>query len=200
MQSFIASLRISAATMVTCVVGFTLVTLGVAQVTRPDAANGSLIKLPDGTVVGSRLIAQRFAQSRYFWPRPSACEYNASAAAGSNKSPTNPDLTQRATKLVAMYGATADKPLPADLATASGGGLDPHITERAATYQAERVAGARGVSREQLEALIRKLAFSPGGPLTPERIVNVLQLNLALDETVATAPVSPNVNSTVVMR
>lgn len=190
MHSLIASMRITAATMLVCVAGYTLVILGIAQVVTPETANGSLITGPDGTIVGSRLIAQKFVQPRYFWSRPSAVDYNGAGAGGSNKSPTSPDLKVRAAQLVARYGATADNPLPADLAAASGGGLDPHITERAARYQADRIATARGVSREQVDVLIRKFAFSPGGPLTPDRVVNVLELNLALDEAVTTAPVS----------
>jgi len=187
MQTLLASLRISAATMLICVGGYTLVILGVAQVLTPNAANGSLIERSDGTIVGSRLIAQKFEQPCYFWPRPSAVDYNAAGAGGSNKSPTSPDLTERAAGFVARYGATADHPLPADLAAASGGGLDPHITEQAALYQAERVAGARGIPTKQVGALIQKLAFSPGGPLTPDRVVNVLELNVALDEGAADA-------------
>jgi K+-transporting ATPase ATPase C chain len=140
-----------------------------------------LILRPDGSVVGSRLIAQKFEQPRYFWPRPSAPDYNASGAAGSNKSPTSSALAERASALVERYGATPENPLPADLAAASGGGLDPHISERAALYQAERVARARGVARGRVEELVAEHAFSPGGPLTAERVVNVLELNLALD-------------------
>lgn len=183
MQSFVVSLRIAVATMLLCVAGYTLVILGIAQIVTPDTANGSLVQRPDGTIVGSRLIAQNFEQQGYFWPRPSACNYNASGAAGSNKSPTSPDLTKRAGELIARHGATTERPLPADLAAASGGGLDPHITARAAHYQAERVADARGVPIDHIEALIHEQAFSPGGPLTPERLVNVLELNLTLDET-----------------
>lgn len=180
MYLLMASLRVAAASMLICVGGYTLVVLGVAQVT-PDTAEGSLIRRADGAVLGSRLIAQKFEQSGYFWPRPSAPDYNASGAAGSNKSPTSSDLTERAAKTVDQYGATTEKPLPADLAAASGGGLDPHITEHAALYQVERIANARGVSRNQIQALIAQHAFAPGGPLTPERLVNVLELNLALD-------------------
>jgi K+-transporting ATPase ATPase C chain len=182
MQSLLASLRIAAASMLICVAGYTLLILGVAQVLTHDTAEGSLITRADGTVVGSRLIAQKFEQPGYFWPRPSAPDYNASGAAGSNKSPTSTDLTERASKSIAQYGATTDNPLPADLAAASGGGLDPHITEHGALYQAERVAKARGLTRAQVEGLIAKHAFSPGGPLTPDRLVNVLELNVALDE------------------
>jgi len=185
MRSLIASMRITAATLLICVAGYTLVILGVAQIATPDTANGSLIHRADGTIAGSRLIAQKFAQPGYFWPRPSACEYNASGAAGSNKSPTSTDLTDRAAQLVARYGATVSKPLPTDLAAASGGGLDPHISERAARYQTERVAAARGRPIREIEDLIQKHAFSPGGVMTPDRLVNVLVLNLALDATAA---------------
>jgi K+-transporting ATPase ATPase C chain len=181
MQSLIASLRVAVATITVCVVGYAAVILGVAQLLSPKTAAGSLITRADGTVVGSRLIAQKFAEPGYFWPRPSAVDYNAAGAGGSNKSPTSPDLTKRAEKLVAEYGATAEHPLPPELATASGSGLDPHISEHAALYQADRVAGARGVAPAAVEALIRARAFAPGGPLTPERVVNVLELNLALD-------------------
>jgi K+-transporting ATPase ATPase C chain len=90
-------------------------------------------------------------------------------------------LTERAQELIARYGATPGNPLPAELAAASGGGLDPHITERAARYQAARVARARGIDTSRVEALIAERAFAPGGVLTPDRIVNVLDLNLALD-------------------
>jgi K+-transporting ATPase ATPase C chain len=181
MQSVVASVRIVIATLLICVGGYTALILGVARIATPDTALGSLIAKPDGSVVGSRLIAQKFAQPRYFWPRPSAADYNASAAAGSNKSPTSGDLTERARGLVEQYGASAGQPLPAELAAASGAGLDPHITEHAALYQAQRVAEARGLEPAMLQALIGEHAFAPGGFLTRNRLVNVLELNLALD-------------------
>jgi K+-transporting ATPase ATPase C chain len=182
MSSLIASLRIVVATLLVCVAGYTIVILGVAQVLTPDTAQGSLITRADGTLAGSRLIAQEFKEPRYFWPRPSAAGWNASAAAGSNKSPTSADLVARATDLIARYGATAERPLPAELAAASGGGLDPHISEHAARWQAQRVADARDdLSLARVEALIEEHAFAPGGALTPDRVVNVLELNLALD-------------------
>ncbi len=181
-SSAIASFRIVGATMLVCVLGYSLVVLAAAQL-FPDTARGSLIVSESGAVVGSRLIGQAFSEDRYVWPRPSnaGAGYDAMAAAGSNKSPTSPDLTARAEALVARYGATANTPLPAELAASSGGGLDPHITERAALYQAGRVADARGLPTSRVEALIGSLAFSPGGALTPDRLVNVLELNLALD-------------------
>jgi K+-transporting ATPase ATPase C chain len=183
MASLVTSIRLVVATMLICVVGYTLAILGVAQF-FPDTARGSLIATADGKIIGSRLIAQNFTEPRYFWPRPSAAGkegFDATAAAGSNKSPTSTDLTERARELVARYGATAERPLPAELAAASGGGLDPHISVHAASYQAERVAKARDLPLPQVEALIVQHAFAPGGFLTPDRLVNVLELNLALD-------------------
>lgn len=183
MALLVTSLRLVVATLLICVVGYTAAIMGVARF-FPDTAQGSLITAAEGKVVGSRLIAQNFTEPRYFWPRPSAAGkegYDATAAAGSNKSPTSADLTERARQLIARYGATAAKPLPAELAAASGGGLDPHIREQAALYQAARVAEVRGLPLSQVEALIDRLAFAPGGPLTPDRLVGVLELNIALD-------------------
>jgi K+-transporting ATPase ATPase C chain len=182
MGSLVTSLRLVVATMVVCVVLYAGIVYGVGQALTPDTANGSLVQREDGGVVGSRLVAQKFTQPRYLWPRPSAVDYNAAGAGGSNKSPTSPDLTARAKDAVAAYGATDARRLPADLAAASGGGLDPHVTERAALYQVDRVTAARPrLSRARIEALVREHAFSPGGPLNRERLVNVLEVNLALD-------------------
>jgi K+-transporting ATPase ATPase C chain len=181
MEFLLASIRLVVASMLICVAGYATVILGIAQIATPATANGSLIRAADGTIVGSRLIAQKFTEPRYFWPRPSAVDYNGAGAGGSNKSPTSTDLTDRAMETVAQYGATAASPLPAELAAASGGGLDPHITERAALYQVARIAQTRGVGQADVEAVISEHAFAPGGFLTPERLVNVLELNLALD-------------------
>ena len=102
-------------------------------------------------------------------------------AAGSNLSPTSADLAARAAETVARYGATDGNPVPADLVAASGGGLDPHISLDGALYQADRVAAARGLDPVRVRDLIEQQAAAPGAIFTPERIVNVLQLNLALD-------------------
>jgi K+-transporting ATPase ATPase C chain len=181
MKSLIASLRLTLATLVICSGGYTLVIWGVGRIFTPDTAEGSLITRADGTVVGSRLIAQKFTQPKYFWPRPSAVDYNASGAGGSNKSPTSLDLTKRAMTATAAFEATGTNPVPAELVAASGGGLDPHISIHGARYQAPRIAHARGVSQAEIEKLIESMSFSPGGFLTPDRLVNVLELNLALD-------------------
>jgi K+-transporting ATPase ATPase C chain len=181
MNSLLTSLRILVATIAVCVVGYVAVILGVAQLLTPGTANGSLVETPDGRVVGSRLIAQGFTEPGYFWPRPSAVDYNADDAGGSNKSPTSADLTARADSLVARYGATPANPVPPELVAASGSGLDPHISVEAARYQAPRVAAARGLPLSRVDALIEAHAFAPGRLLTSGRIVNVLELNLALD-------------------
>ncbi|MCW5553850.1 MAG: potassium-transporting ATPase subunit C [Verrucomicrobiae bacterium] len=181
MKPLIASIRLVIVTLLICVAGYTALILGFAQLVTPGTAEGSLIKDTDGKIVGSHLIAQSFTNAVYFWPRPSAVGYNAAAAGGSNKSPTSTNLTERARQLIEQYGASVEKPLPANLAAASGGGLDPHITEHAALYQANRVAKARNIPPSQVGMLIKQQAFAPGGALTPDRLVNVLELNLALD-------------------
>lgn len=177
----LSSLRISAATLLICSGGYVLLVLGVAQGLTPDTANGSLVT-EGRRVVGSRLIAQGFERPEHVWPRPSAPAYDGMGAAGSNESPTSPDVRARAVEIVARYGATEDRPLPAELAAGSGGGLDPHVTVHAARYQAARVAAARGVEEAQIIDVIERHAFAPGGFLTPDRLVNVLELNLALDD------------------
>lgn len=182
MHSLLASIRIAAATLLICVAGYTTAVWAVARAFAPDAAKGSLITAGDGTIIGSRQVAQAFTRPEYVWPRPSAVDYNAAGAGGSNTSPTSPDLAVRGREIADRYGATPQSPLPADLAAASGAGLDPHISEAGALYQAARIAAARGVEPARVEALIRSAAVAPGGLPTRQRIVNVLELNLALDK------------------
>lgn len=181
MQSLLASLRLTVATMAVCVVGYSAAVWAFAQGITPETANGSLITNAEGTVIGSSQVAQAFTQPGYFWPRPSAVDYNAAGAAGSNKSPTSEDVKTRGAEIVAAYGATVDNPLPADLAAMSGAGLDPHISEAGALYQVPRVAEARGLEVSAVEALVRQHTEAPGGFLMSGKIVNVLELNLALD-------------------
>src|SRR5881628_4175677 len=134
---------------------------GIAQVFFRHQANGSLI-VKDGKVVGSALIGQPFDDPKYFWGRPSATSpfgYNAASSSGSNQSPTNPDLIKAVQSRVdalraADPGNTA--PVPVDLVTASGSGLDPHISPAAALYQVERVAKARKMSAADVRALVEK--------------------------------------------
>jgi K+-transporting ATPase ATPase C chain len=167
--------------MVICCLLYPLVIWGLGQTLTPNSANGSLVSNDRGEIVGSALIAQKFDRPEYFWPRPSAVDYNAAAAGGSNRSPAHPELRERAMNLAARFRASAAAPIPADLVTASGSGLDPDITLAAAKYQAARVAAARGLPVETLVELLDQYARRPGGALTPQPLVNVLRVNMALD-------------------
>lgn len=179
MDTLLASLKMLGVTLVVCCVLYPAAILGLGQLAVPASANGSLIETADGRVVGSELIAQGFASPGYVWPRPSAVDYDAAGTGGSNLSPTNPELRERAVALIAQHGV--DAPVPPELLTASGSGMDPHITERAALFQAPRVAEARGVDAGEVERVVRQSAGSASGLSSADRIVNVLALNLALD-------------------
>lgn len=175
------TLRLILTSIALCGFAYTAAIYGFARIIKPEQASGSLVRDSHGRIVGSRLIAQAFTSDRYFHPRPSACEYNARAAAGSNLSPTNPKLADRAAAIIASQQASAGNPIPADLVTASGSGLDPDITEAAARFQAERVAKARQIDSsivmKTIDETKRPLMGRLGGPA----LVNVLELNLALD-------------------
>ncbi|MFT3989824.1 MAG: potassium-transporting ATPase subunit C [Luteolibacter sp.] len=164
------TLRLTLFSLLFCGLLYTAGIFAFAQISQPEKANGSLVYNPAGQVIGSRLIAQNFTSDRYFHPRPSACDFNAQAACGSNFAPSNPALTERAQKIIAATGASEATPIPADLVTSSGSGLDPHITRAAALFQIERIAKARRLDSANLQLLI------PDSPL-----VNVLDINLALD-------------------
>jgi K+-transporting ATPase ATPase C chain len=178
-----------------CLVFFALLTglayplamTGLAQAVFPYEANGSLLER-GGRAVGSEIIGQPFDDPRYFWGRPSATSpfaYNAAASAGSNLGPTNPALEEAVKARVAAL-RTADpgntRPIPVDLVTASGSGLDPHISVAAALYQVPRVARARGMSQQQVQALVGRFTQGRQFGLLGEPRVDVLELNLALDE------------------
>lgn len=180
MTYLMPSIRLWLATLLVCVLGYSLFVLAFAQTFAPFRANGSILAI-HGRPVGSELIAQNFTVDRYFWPRPSAANYDAMGAVGSNLSPTSETLAKRAAQTIARYGATPADPIPADLVAASGGGLDPHISRAGALYQVQRVARARGIDGARLRQLVDDEAIVAGGRLAPDPIVNVLQLNLALD-------------------
>jgi K+-transporting ATPase ATPase C chain len=162
------------------------VTTGVAQLVFPHQANGSLIE-KDGRVVGSELIGQPFSDPGYFWSRLSATgptPYNGAASTGSNLGPTNPKLAEAVTARVDQLRAADPSqtgPIPVDLVTASGSGLDPHISPAAARYQVGRVAATRGRPVEELQALVARHVEGRTLGLLGEPRVNVLLLNLALD-------------------
>ncbi|WP_354687092.1 potassium-transporting ATPase subunit KdpC [Cupriavidus necator] len=158
----------------------------IATAVFPRQAAGSLIG-QDGKLVGSALIGQPFSDPKYFWGRLSATApmpYNAAASAGSNLGPANPALTDAArARIDALRAADPHHraPVPVDLVTASGSGLDPHISPAAAQYQAARVAGIRGMPIQQVRDLIAAHTEAPLLPVLGEPGVNVLKLNLALD-------------------
>lgn len=181
LTDFLTSLRVAAVSILVCVIGYGGLVLGAAVLVAPQGRHGQLVEL-NGRVVGSRAIAQAFTQPEYVWPRPSAVDYAADATGGSNLSPANPAIRERATVLLAALGATPQNLAPPELVLASGSGLDPHITEVAALYQVGRVAAARGVAPETVQGVIRRMA-RPIGPGDPARVVNVLLLNIELDRT-----------------
>jgi K+-transporting ATPase ATPase C chain len=166
---------------------YPLIVFGVSQALFHDKANGSLIVDKDGAVRGSRLIAQGFTAPKYFHPRPSAAGngYDAANSGGSNLGPTSQKLNDAIKERIDAYrkenGLSKNEPVPADAVTASGSGLDPHISPRNAELQAPRVAKARGLSQEKLRVLIQQYTDGRDLGVFGDTGVNVLQLNLALD-------------------
>jgi K+-transporting ATPase ATPase C chain len=160
---------------------------GVAQLVFPQQANGSII-VKDGEVAGSSLIGQSFDDPRYFWGRLSATTiypYNAAASAGSNLGPINAVLTQRVqSRIDALHQADPGntKLIPVDLVTASGSGLDPHISPASAEYQVSRVARARSMDVAAVHQLVAQYTTGRFLWILGEPVVNVLELNLALDQ------------------
>jgi len=186
-----AFLMLLICTLITGVI-YPLAVTGIAQVVFPRQANGSLIVI-DGKTYGSELIGQQFDEPKYFWGRLSATgdfPYNAfnaetlTGSSGSNYGPLNPALTDMVqARIDALKAADPDNtlPIPVDLVTASGSGLDPHISIAAAQYQVHRVATARGLDAADVQALVDKYTEGRQFGFLGEPRVNVLLLNLALD-------------------
>ena len=175
------ALRLTAVSLLLCGVVYVTLVYCAAQLWDRGRAQGSLIVDEYGVVVGSRLIGQNFASERYFHGRVSACGYDARASCGSNYGPSHPKLLQRVKEVTENYHADDKHLVPCDLVSASGSGLDPDISEAAAMYQVERVARARGMSEEELRQVIERVKRSLYGEFGGDYLVNVLELNLALD-------------------
>ena len=185
-SEILPSLRMLVVLSVLTGVAYPLVMTGIGQVAFPHAANGSLIVI-DGKTVGSDLIGQPFDDPKYFWSRPSATSpqpYNGASSGASNQGARNPALADAVkNRIKALRDADPDNkaPVPVDLVTASGSGLDPHISIAAAQYQLPRVAKARGLSAEKVQKLVDKNTEGRTFGILGEPRVNVLALNLALD-------------------
>jgi potassium-transporting ATPase KdpC subunit len=191
MRALIRQLRPAFMTVIVftllCGVAYPLLSTAIGQAAFGDKADGSLIRR-DGVVVGSKLIGQTFTSPAYFHSRPSAAGdgYDGSASSGSNLGPTNPDLLQAVADRVAAYrtenGLSADALVPVDAVTASGSGLDPHISVANARLQVSRVARERGIDDAVVAGLVDTYTDGRKLLVLGEPGVNVVQLNLALDD------------------
>ena len=185
MKNLVTAVLMTIVTTVLLGLAYPLVVTGLAQVIFPDNANGQLIRAADGTVIGSRLIGQPFSAPGYFRGRPSAAGangYDASASSGSNLGPTNQKLIDRVKADVeALRAENPGEPIPVDLVTTSGSGLDPHISPAAAQFQIPRVARERGMSETELRDTVAAHTEGRQFGFLGEPRVNVLELNLDLD-------------------
>ncbi len=184
MRTFLApTLRALLVLTVLTGIGYPALITGLAQLAFPGPANGSLVVV-GGRTLGSRLVGQPFHQARYFWNRPSATapEYNGAASAASELGPTSPALDSAVrARVAALRASGAVGPIPVDLVTASGSGLDPDISPRSAHLQIGRVARVRGLDSSRVDQLVSGHVQGQVWGLLGEPRVNVLELNLALD-------------------
>jgi potassium-transporting ATPase KdpC subunit len=181
---FIVALKITGLTIVLFGILYPLFITGIAMVAAPNGGRGEEI-IVAGKTVGLELIGQKFDEDRYFNGRPSAVDYNAAGTGGSNKGPTNPDylaqVQARIDTFLAHNPGIKKSEIPVDLVTASGGGLDPHISPAAAKVQIDRIARARNIEKEKLFSLVEDHIEKPLLGMGPAR-VHVLRLNIALDK------------------
>ena len=176
MKTTIQSIRILIVFTLLTGVLYPLAVTAVARLGFEKKAGGSLVE-HEGKIIGSALLAQKFTGDRYFWPRPSGADYATVASGASNKGPTSADLQKAVAERRAQFGDDA----PGDLLTASGSGLDPHISPEAARHQIPRVAKARGKSEADVAAFVARHVEAPQFGFLGEPRVNVFALNLALD-------------------
>ena len=188
MKNLVTAILMTMVTTVLLGLIYPLVVTGLAQVIFPSQANGSLIRSPDGTVIGSSLIGQPFSSPGYFRSRPSAAGangYDAGASSGSNLGPTSKKLIDRVKGDVEkLQVENPGKPVPIDLVTTSASGLDPHISPAAAEFQVPRVARERRITEDGLRRIVAAHTQGRQFGFLGEPVVNVLELNLDLDRTV----------------
>lgn len=182
---FLPALKITFITMMLFGVAYPLLIVGIAKIVAPNSGKGELVVVDEKTV-GFELIGQKFTSDKYFNSRPSAVDYNAASTGGSNKGPSNPDylaqVQQRIEEFLAKNPSVKKEDVPVDLVTASGGGLDPHISIQAAQVQVARIANVRNLSEEQVTQLVNEFTEKPLWGLFGTSTVHVLKLNLALDK------------------
>ena len=182
-QNIIPAIRLTIVCMIFFMGLYSLVILAAAQLV-PGKGKGETI-IANNRIVGWKLLGQKFTDDKYFWSRPSAVDYNAAAAGASNKGPTNPEYLKQVRDridsfIVHNHGIRKDE-IPSDLVTASGAGLDPHISVQGAYVQVKRVAATRNVPEEKIKALVTQHIDKPLLGLFGTERVNVLQLNIDLD-------------------
>lgn len=179
-QYLLPAIRLTVVMIVICCVGYFLLLAAVGKLT-PGGGGGETVTV-NGKVVGYANVGQQFTDDKYFQGRPSAVGYNAAGSAGSNKGASNPDYLKMVQELIDTFLAhnpgVAKSDVPAELVTASGSGLDPHLSPAAATVQVKRIAALRGISET---ALLKLVEQSTEKPFLGPQVVNVLKLNLALD-------------------
>ena len=185
MKNLLTAILMTIVTTILLGLIYPLLVTGLAQAIFPDQANGQLIRRADGAIIGSRIIGQPFTGPGYFHSRPSAAGagYDASASSGSNLGPTSQKLIERVKAQVEdLQKESPGKPIPIDLVTTSGSGLDPHISPAAADYQVTRIARERGLTENDVRQIVGAHTEGRTFGFLGEPRVNVLELNLDLDK------------------
>jgi K+-transporting ATPase ATPase C chain len=183
-QNILPSIRLTLVCMVFFMGIYSLLILSAAQL-APGKGKGETVEV-NGRIVGWKLLGQKFTEDKYFWSRPSAVDYNAAGAGGSNKGPSNPDYLKdvqgRIDSFLVHNPSIKKEEIPSDLVTASGAGLDPHISEQGAYVQVKRIASVRNIPVEKINALVKNNMEEPLAGLFGTKKVNVLKLNIELDK------------------
>lgn len=186
MKDIFKSIRITIAFVLFLAIFYVLILWGYARIAGPgEKGNAELVQL-NGKVVGAANVGQKFTSEYYFWGRPSACDYDGANSAGSNKGPSNPEylaeVQTRIDSFLVSHPYLKKEDVPSEMVTASGSGLDPHISVQSAMVQVERVALARGVSSAQIREVVDSVTEKPLLSFLGPSKINVLKLNVALDE------------------